>query len=222
MLLAMPRIDIARFLALTASLGAACAGGNPAPAPAPIVASAPTEVEVPDAAASDEPAPDAALAGPSAETESAPVAEDAVASDYIEGPSAEEYGGIGSLFAPGGAGIGTGRLGGAGFIGSTPDAGAPGAGALDPALIQRVMRAQVKKVKACYEAELARDPSFETKLTARFVIGTSGAVETVSLTTASGKPSLDTCVIGALKRLRFPAPKGGKVTVSYPFVFKSV
>lgn len=194
MLARMRSFDVARFLALTASLAAACAGGRPTPAPSPIVATAPTEVEVPDAAAQEDDRPDAGV-GLASEPEGPAVEGD---------PSTE-----GSS-----AGVGPRDL-------ESATLGPTSTGSLDPAEVLRVIRGNVPRVRACYQAELKNDPSFETKLTVRLVIGTNGAVSNASLTRPSGKQSLDVCVLGAMRHLRFPAPDGGAVTVSYPFVFKS-
>ncbi|GMV14686.1 MAG: hypothetical protein AMXMBFR56_29100 [Polyangiaceae bacterium] len=196
MLARMRSFDVARFLALTASLAAACAGGRPAPAPSPIVATAPTEVEVPDAAAQEDDRPDAGVGlasepeGPAGEGD--PSAEGSIAGDPLRGPADEH-----ATLVP-----------------------AP-TGGMDPADIARVIRARVSKIRGCYQAELKNDPGFETKLTVRLVIGTNGAVSSASLTRPSGRQSFDVCVLGEVRRLRFPAPDGGAVTVSYPFVFKS-
>lgn len=192
----MLRIDVARFLALTASLAAACGGGQPPPAPSPIVAAAPTEVEVPDASATAESEPDTRAprasepAGPASEGD--PSAEGDVAGNPLHGPGYE-----------------------GGFLGSAPT------GSMDPADIARVIRANVSKIKACYEAELKTDPSFEARVTVQLVIGATGAVSSSSLTRASGRQAFDSCLLARVRRLRFPAPDGGVVTVNSPFIFKA-
>lgn len=192
----MARIDVTRFLALTASLAAACAGGQPAPAPGPVVASAPAEVEVPDAATQEDDQRDAGIGSASEPADPAgeadPSAEGSIAEYPLLGPADEHA-----------------------TLGPAPTGG------MDPALIARVVRAGVPKIRGCYQAELKNDPSFETKLTVRLVIGANGAVSSASLTQPSGRQSFDACVLGEVRRLRFPAPDGGAVTVNYPFVFRS-
>lgn len=90
-------------------------------------------------------------------------------------------------------------------------------GRLPPSLIQAIVRARFSDFRACYEAGLGRNPELSGRITARFIIDQSGAVSHVS---DGGSSLADTevrdCVLKAFYGLRFPAPQGGIVTVSYP------
>jgi TonB family protein len=96
-----------------------------------------------------------------------------------------------------------------------------GPGSLDPAIIHRVVRQHTAKIKACYNQALAKDPNAKGSLRVSFIIAESGAVTGTSVERASGIPDLDRCVAGVFIGMRFPKPKGGTVTVKYPFVFAS-
>jgi hypothetical protein len=92
-------------------------------------------------------------------------------------------------------------------------------GRLPPEAIQRVVRQNFGRFRACYQQGLGRNPALEGTVRARFVIGRSGAVESA----ADGGSSLadaavSACVVRAFSSLSFPEPEGGIVTVTYPIV----
>lgn len=92
---------------------------------------------------------------------------------------------------------------------------------LPPVVIQRIVRAAFDEFRACYEAGLARDPRLEGMVTVRFVIGRQGLV--MEATEEEGctldDPEVRTCIVKTYRRLRFPKPEGGTVTVVYPITF---
>lgn len=90
---------------------------------------------------------------------------------------------------------------------------------LDNSLIRREIRAHMREFRACYTAALKKDPKLAGKVTAVFVIGTTGAVVE---SRASGLPGVDTCVAREISKIKFPpAPKAkGTIQISYPFVFQ--
>jgi outer membrane biosynthesis protein TonB len=93
-------------------------------------------------------------------------------------------------------------------------------GRLPPEVIQRVVRQNQGRFRACYEDGLKRNPNLEGRVSVRFVIGRDGTVSSV----ANGGSDLPdatvvACVARAFQGLTFPAPEGGIVTVSYPLVF---
>ncbi len=93
-------------------------------------------------------------------------------------------------------------------------------GHLPPEVIQRVVRQNFGRFKACYESGLRNNPSLQGRVSVRFVIGTEGSVGSV----ANGGSDLPdagvvSCVQRAFYGLSFPAPESGIVTVSYPIVF---
>jgi hypothetical protein len=93
-------------------------------------------------------------------------------------------------------------------------------GQLPADAIQRVVRQNFGRFRACYERGLASNPSLAGRVTARFVIDRSGRVSSV----ANGGSDLPDagvvgCVVSSFGGLSFPAPENGIVTVSYPISF---
>lgn len=93
-------------------------------------------------------------------------------------------------------------------------------GTLDRADIRRVVQRHLVPIRHCYERQLAVTPDLAGTVRARFTIGKDGRVLDAS---ASGMgPAVDDCVAGVIRRITFPAPRGGGiVTVTYPFTFRS-
>ena len=121
-----------------------------------------------------------------------------------------------------GWGNGHGQLG-RGHVAKSPGALRPGvttvSGRLPPEVIQRVVRQNFGRFRACYQTGLSRNPNLEGRVSARFVIGRDGAVSNV----ANGGSDLPDsavvgCVISAFYGLSFPEPQNGIVTVTYPIM----
>ena len=96
-------------------------------------------------------------------------------------------------------------------------------GRLPPETIQRIVRANFGRFRACYEEGLRRNPGLVGRVAVRFVIGRDGAV---SNTNDGGSDLPDaavrSCVVRAFYGLSFPQPEGGIVTVDYPISFSSI
>ena len=104
--------------------------------------------------------------------------------------------------------------------GASRDGGAPPYGSLPPEVIQRIVREQYVKFRACYEAGLSRDPNLHGRVSVRFMIGRDGRVSNVD-NAGSDLPDADAvaCVVREYSALCFPPPEGGIVTVVYPIMF---
>jgi hypothetical protein len=87
-------------------------------------------------------------------------------------------------------------------------------------VIQRVVRQNYGRFRACYENGLRTNPNLTGRVTARFVIGRDGSVSTVA-NGGSDLPnsSVVSCVVSQFYGLSFPAPDGGVVSVIYPIMF---
>jgi len=96
-------------------------------------------------------------------------------------------------------------------------------GALERSVIDSYIRRNLAKVRWCYEKELAKIPTLFGRIAIEFTIAKSGAVSKSRVKrTTMGNPSVEKCVARAIKKIRFPKPKGGGIViVSYPFVFKN-
>ena len=121
-----------------------------------------------------------------------------------------------------GVGVGRGRPGGghpSHFKGpryATPTTN----GRLAPEVIQRVVRLNDGRYRACYEAGLRTDPGLAGRVTVKFMIDRNGGVA-VAADGGSDIPDegVRRCVVSSFLSLSFPSPDSGSVTVVYPIVF---
>lgn len=94
-------------------------------------------------------------------------------------------------------------------------------GRLMPEAVQRVVRQNFGRLRACYEAGLVRDPGLEGRVSVKFVIDREGAVTMAMPWSDTTLPdaSVARCVSKAYESMSFPRPEGGIVTVVYPVIF---
>ncbi|MEM7157159.1 MAG: AgmX/PglI C-terminal domain-containing protein [Myxococcota bacterium] len=126
----------------------------------------------------------------------------------------------------GGTGSGYGRGSGAGFGGRgkrvprVRQAKAKVVGSLDKDIIRRIVRAHINEVRSCYNKGLTKDPTLEGRVAINFVITSAGKVgSSVVEADSMGDPQVAKCIAKAVKRWKFPKPRGGgNVIVTYPFV----
>ncbi len=93
-------------------------------------------------------------------------------------------------------------------------------GHLEPVEIQKVVRGNFDRMRACYEKGLAEDPKLEGRVSMRFVIDREGKVPAAAI----GELTLPQCEVArcvrdVFKTLQFPKPEGGIVSVTYPIMF---
>jgi TonB family protein len=87
--------------------------------------------------------------------------------------------------------------------------------------VGKVIREHMNEVRYCYDAALVRNPTFEGKLVAGFVVTRNGTVSSTEVKDSSHDPQLDRCIMVRLAKWQFPKPRGGvNVAISYPFIFK--
>jgi hypothetical protein len=121
-----------------------------------------------------------------------------------------------------GAGTGHGRLGGH-HVARAPAIrmGATSvSGRLPPEVIQRIVRQNFGRFRACYEDSLRAGPNLQGVVSVRFVIDRTGAVSQASDGGSNvHDPALVECVTRAFRALSFPQPDGASITVVYPIRF---
>jgi TonB family protein len=80
------------------------------------------------------------------------------------------------------------------------------------------------QIRNCYQTALASHPGLTGKITLNFLVTGDGKVSTARVTASTiNEPHLGSCLVSLLKGFDFPAPRdGGRVNVSYPFVFQLV
>ncbi|MFZ5468447.1 MAG: TonB family protein [Myxococcota bacterium] len=156
---------------------------------------------------------------------------------------AHGVGGLGSRgTGPGGGGTGLG-LGGLGTKGSGRGRGGYGSidlggrgkdttrvvpgkttviGGLSKDVIAKVIKRHQNEIKFCYEQELQKTPDLSGKVAVMFTIDPTGAVAEANVSESSlGSANTESCMLGRIRRWKFPEPQGGGVvTVTFPWIFK--
>jgi hypothetical protein len=91
-------------------------------------------------------------------------------------------------------------------------------GRLPRQIISRVVSRKRGAIGACYRKGLASNPGLKGRVSVKIVIGSSGAV-TSARDAGSSLPDRRVvgCIVGQMRTLTFPAPRGGSATVVYPF-----
>ena len=129
----------------------------------------------------------------------------------------------GETLAQGGVGAGTSAapLWVAQLGGAPPAAPGPGS-CLSEAQIQRVMGRIHKRVRSCYEGELARRPLLAGELTTRLTVDATGEVRAAAISAATfTAPALERCLLEQTRAQRFPACEGGgPAEIIYPWRFQ--
>lgn len=128
--------------------------------------------------------------------------------------------GIGSGTGPG-SGSGSGGGHGSGYGTGTGSGSGPGSGVTSsPAVPPRI----IKSYQPSYPSA-ERNAGVEGTLSIRFLIGTDGSVEDVSVTSSSGNVNLDNAAVAACRKWRFTAAKNSsglpvRCYASIPIIFK--
>jgi outer membrane biosynthesis protein TonB len=95
-------------------------------------------------------------------------------------------------------------------------------GELDPNMVAKEVRSRLGAIKACYERALKRNPNLSGKVVIHWTITQAGTVSGVDVEQDTlGDAEVASCIKSLIARWRFPAPSGGSVDVSFPFVFQA-
>jgi outer membrane biosynthesis protein TonB len=95
-------------------------------------------------------------------------------------------------------------------------------GELDPNMVAKEVRSRLGAIKACYERALKRNPNLSGKVVIHWTITQAGTVSGVDVEQDTlGDAEVASCIKSLVARWRFPAPSGGSVEVSFPFVFQA-
>lgn len=93
-------------------------------------------------------------------------------------------------------------------------------GSLSKEAIRRTVRRHINEVRHCYERELQARPDLAGRVSIKFVIAPTGAVQSSLVANSSvGDANVEQCISTAVRRWGFPEPdNGGVVAVTYPFM----
>ncbi len=125
-------------------------------------------------------------------------------------------GGSGSGYGRGAGGL-AGRRGGAPRIRS---GAAMVKGSLSKEVIRRIVHRHINEIKFCYERQLAKRPDIGGRVSVKFIISATGAVQMAAVASSTmGDPQVENCISQAVRRWTFPQPEGGGIViVTYPFM----
>lgn len=88
--------------------------------------------------------------------------------------------------------------------------------------VAKVIQKHQGEIQGCYEQELLSSPGLSGKVTFDWTVTRQGNVSGVSQKSSTlGSAAVANCIMDILRGLKFPKPKGGSVTISYPFMFRS-
>jgi hypothetical protein len=97
--------------------------------------------------------------------------------------------------------------------------GAPTRGTLPKAVIDEKLKSAAPALQACYEHALKSKPDLRGTVSVNFVVGPDGKVAHAEAAEAddalADAPTVD-CILGEIRKLVFPEPKGGRVFINYP------
>lgn len=86
--------------------------------------------------------------------------------------------------------------------------------------IAKNVRLRAGAIRACYEQALQVKPNLAGKVTIRWTIGLDGSVKNASTVASSlNNRKVESCILRAIRRIRFKKPEGGICIVNWPFVF---
>lgn len=124
-------------------------------------------------------------------------------------------GGSGSGYGRGAGGLGGRR----GSVPSIRSGAAMVKGSLSKEVIRRIVHRHINEVKFCYERQLATRPDLSGRVSIKFIISGTGAVQMAAVESSTlGDPSVENCIASAVRRWTFPQPEGGGIViVTYPF-----
>lgn len=93
-------------------------------------------------------------------------------------------------------------------------------GALDKAIVNRVVRHHSREILECYKQSLRVRPEIEGEIGLKFLIGPQGKVKASMIASDTiGDQALRACLTDGAKTWQFPKPKGSMVEVVAPLRF---
>lgn len=92
-------------------------------------------------------------------------------------------------------------------------------GDIDASQVARTMRAEVPEIRRCYEDELRANPRLSGRLEVGFTLSVDGRMTYAVASGPRGFRPVGHCILGHLRRLQWPAARGGSVDFRFPFTF---
>ena len=97
-----------------------------------------------------------------------------------------------------------------------------GDGQVEESEIEKALAKRLQQFQYCYEKALLSNSSLAGTVTAQWTIGTGGSASDVKIVRSQLRnEGLHQCIAKEIRNVKFPAPSGGAVTLTYPFAFSS-
>lgn len=96
----------------------------------------------------------------------------------------------------------------------------PSSGYLTPAEIMATVRESQGSIRECFEVQSALEPGLHGRITIAWLIDCDGHVASTRLVSSSmDSAPVEDCILARVLEWRFAEPRGGRVDVTFPFVF---
>lgn len=86
--------------------------------------------------------------------------------------------------------------------------------------VAAVLRREGAEFRACYERALLADPALRGRVELRFALSVDGRIVEARVVGGQGFDEVGHCVLGHLRTLSFPAPRGASVELRFPMDFQ--
>ncbi len=97
-----------------------------------------------------------------------------------------------------------------------------GRGSIPESVIEQILSKHISRLQYCYEKALLSNPALAGTLKIEWTITETGqTINAKVIRSQLASNELHACILKELKKIRFPAPKGGSVIVTKPFSFSS-
>ncbi len=97
-----------------------------------------------------------------------------------------------------------------------------GAGSISESELMKILSKYLSRFQYCYEKALLTNATLSGNLTMQWTIQTSGHTSDVKVIRSQlNNASVHSCMSAELSKIAFPSPKGGSITIKYPFAFTS-
>lgn len=97
-----------------------------------------------------------------------------------------------------------------------------GEGEISKDQVEKALERALSRFQYCYEKSLLSQPNLAGTLVMEWVISANGKAQSVKVVRSElNQASLHLCVAKEIGQVDFPKPKGGSVTIQYPFAFSS-
>lgn len=92
-------------------------------------------------------------------------------------------------------------------------------GPIGPGDAARLIRAQMPRLRPCYDRARATRPTLAGRVEVRLTIARDGRVTHATAAGLPEAPEVATCIADVLRQTVFPQPEGGSLQIVYPLVF---